>query len=412
MPAITLEQALNTFHPAPLRGSELNLYYVERPSSPLDRMAVQLRAQRRLKVLFTGHRITGKTTALNRLAADLGAAFFVVHFSVLDTLNAYDVHYTDLMLAMATRLLGRATDEKLFPKGLKTLVREDLLEEVLLWLEKRIEGLQFVSPSGEKSLSGQVNFLAVQMEAKLSTETVTRQALRERVSLHLSELLDRMNHVIGEVERRGEQRVLFIVEDIDKLDLANARDLFLEHARSLTAPRASIIYTFPVALRWSLDFPHIAANFGRHFILPNVRLVDRNANPDPQGHQTLANIFYRRLDRNLIKPDALEMLVEASGGLIGTLVRLGGLAAEHALVDGKAAIDGESAARAIAEMRGDFKALLRREDYDVLRRQLAGETLLNEEAVREVLYTGCLLEYHDHEPWFGVHPIVRPLLED
>ena len=104
-------------------------------------------------------------------------------------------------------------------------------------------------------------------------------------------------------------------------------------------------------------------------------------------------------------------MIAASGGLIGTLVRLGGLAAEHALVDGKTTIDGESADRAITEMRGDFKALLRREDYDVLRRQLAGEKLLNEEAVREVLYTGCLLEYHNHEPWFGVHPIVRPLLE-
>ena len=32
-------------------------------------------------------------------------------------------------------------------------------------------------------------------------------------------------------------------------------------------------------------------------------------------------------------------------------------------------------------------------------------------AVRDVLYTGCLLEYHNHDPWFGVHPLVRPLLE-
>jgi len=143
-----------------------------------------------------------------------------------------------------------------------------------------------------------------------------------------------------------------------------------------------------------------------------VNLIDQEGNPNPRGHQTLVNIFYRRLDRKLIQSEALEMLVEASGGLIGTLVRLGGLAAEHALVDGKEAIDRESADQAIAELRGDFKALLRREDYQVLRRQMAGEELMNEEAVREVLYTGCLLEYHDHEPWFAVHPIVRPLLEE
>lgn len=267
-------------------------------------------------------------------------------------------------------------------------------------------------PPPDKSLTAKVNYLAVQLEAKLSTEARTRQELRERMSLHLSELLDRINYVVDEVERRGERRVLFIVEDIDKLDLANARNLFLEHARSLTAPQASIIYTFPVALRYSLDFTQIAANFGRHFILSNVKLANRGGDPDPQGHATLVDIFYRRLDRQLIAPDALEDLIAASGGLMGTLIRLGGLAAEHALVDGKAAIDKGSAGQAIAEMRGDFKALLRRQDYDVLRRQLAGEDLLNEPAVREVLYTGCLLEYHNQEPWFGVHPIVQPLIED
>lgn len=413
MPATTLEEALNTFHPAPLRSeSELNLYYVERPKSPLDRMAVQLRHRQRLKVLFTGHRIAGKTTALNRLTADLTDSFFVIHFSVLDTLNAYDVHYADLMLALATRLFQEATDERLFPKGVKMLVREELLEDVLLWLEKRIEGLQFVPSPTEKSLSGRVNFLAVQMEAKLSNEAVTREALRERVSMHLSELVEKTNYIVGEVERRGKRRVLFIVEDIDKLDLANARGLFLEHARSLTAIRASIIYTFPVALRYSLDFPQVVANFDRHFILPNVHVTDQKGNPDDQGRRILEQVFYRRIDRHLVEPEALNRLIEASGGLVGTLVRLGGLAAEHALVDGKGVIDVKSAEHAVAEIRGDLGALLRKEDYEILRRRLAGEELFNEEAVRELLYTGCLLEYHNDEPWFGVHPILLPLLKE
>jgi MoxR-like ATPase len=164
MPAASLERALTTFHAAPLREEhELKLYYVERPQSPLARIALRLRAQRRLKVLFTGHRITGKTTALNRLAADLGDAFFVVHFSVLDTLNAYDVHYADLMLALATRLFQRATDEGLFPKGVKALVKEALLEEVLLWLQKHTTGLGFSSTEGsEKSIGGKLNLLAVE----------------------------------------------------------------------------------------------------------------------------------------------------------------------------------------------------------------------------------------------------------
>lgn len=411
MPAANLTQALTTFSPTALHGTELNLYYVQYPRTLLSRMETQLRAQSRLKILFTGHRISGKTTALNALAARLQDAFFIANFSVLDSLNAHDVHYADLMLVMAARLLEQATDEKLFPKGVKALVKENLLDDIRLWFEKRIDGLQFVPAPQERSLGGQVNFLAVQLEAKVSTETLTRQTLRERISLHLSELIDRMRYVIDEVERNGKRRVLFIVEDIDKLNLANARELFLEHARSLTTVPASIIYTYPVALRNSLDFTHITPNFGRHYILPPVSVRDKAGKPDSEGLRILREIFLRRLDQALIEPDALDVLIAASGGLVGTLIRLGQWAAEQALVDGKAAIDLPSAQQAISEMRGDFKALLRLQDYEVLRQQLAGEQLTNEEAVREALYTGCLLEYFNGEPWFGIHPIVQPLIE-
>lgn len=411
MPAPDLTQALNTFSPVALRGEDLDLYYVPHPHKLLDLMERRLRAEKRLKLLFTGHRISGKTTALNALTRRLHDAFFIVNFSVLDSLNAHDVHYTDLMLVMAARLLEQATDEKLFPKGVKALVKDNLLDDVRLWFEKRIEGLQFVPATKDKEIGGQVNLLAVQLEAKVSTETATRQTLRERISLHLSELLDRMRYVIDEVERNGQRRVLFIVEDIDKLNLANARDLFLEHARSLTTVPASIIYTFPIALRNSLEFTHITPNFGRHYILPPVQLHDQTGKPNTDGQDILREIFLRRLDENLIEADALDTLISASGGLVGTLVRLGQWAAEHALVDGKAAIDRPSADQAIAEMRGDFKALLRQQDYEVLRQQVRGEELTNEEAVREVLYTGCLLEYLNGEPWYGIHPIVLPLIE-
>lgn len=55
--------------------------------------------------------------------------------------------------------------------------------------------------------------------------------------------------------------------------------------------------------------------------------------------------------------------------------------------------------------------MLRQQDYDVLRQQLAGEPFRNAEAVREALYTGMLLEYQNNDPWMDVNPIVRPLIE-
>lgn len=223
MPAINLHQALSIFIAKPLEGNDLNLYFVEPPGNPLSRMITDLRAKRQVKMLFTGHRGNGKSTALNYLSTQLKA---------------------------------------------------ELLDDLKRWFEKHIEGLQFIPSPTAKSLTAQVNYLAVQLEAKVGTEVETRQTLRARVALYLAELIERIRYLIDEMERKGGRRVLIIVEDIDKLDLANARDLFLEHPRTLTAPSASIIYTFPVALRYSVDFTQIMANFGKRYVWPNVRLYD------------------------------------------------------------------------------------------------------------------------------------------
>ena len=94
-------------------------------------------------------------------------------------------------------------------------MRADLLDDVKRWFEKHIEGLQFVPSSTEKSLTAQVNYLAVQFEAKVGTEDETRQALRTRVAMCLAELIERIRYLIDEMERKGGRRMLFIIEDID-----------------------------------------------------------------------------------------------------------------------------------------------------------------------------------------------------
>lgn len=323
MPAINLEQAIRAFHPAPLSGNDLKLYYVERPYSPLKRIEIQLRHQRRLKAILVGHRGAGKSTALNCLCANLDDAFIPVSVSVQKDMSAYDVHYVDILLAMSARLLQRATDEGAMPRPLTSVICEDLLDNILRWFEKTIEGLQFAPRSGAKSLQAQVNLWAIQLQAKLKDEADTRLALRERVGMRLADLLDRMNWVIGEMERHSNKQVLFVVEDIDKLDIEKVRNLFLGYGRSLTAPIASIIYTFPAGLRYTTDWPFISQNyFGWYAMLPNVALQTRAGEPLPSGRRVLEQIVYRRLNKELVTPNALRMLIADSGGLVGTLIHL------------------------------------------------------------------------------------------
>ena len=167
-----------------------------------------------------------------------------------------------------------------------------------------------------------------------------------------------MDQVVAEVQRRTDHRVLIVVEDVDKLDLEAAKDLFLRHATSLKAPQAHIIYTFPVALRYDNDWTQINNSFSNRFILPNIRLRNFDGSPNADGAAVMQRLVLSRMDASLILPDALDLAVNMSGGLPFTLVRLIQNAALFARTQGKPVIDRASLEDAVTEVRSDFQAML------------------------------------------------------
>jgi thymidylate kinase len=412
MIATNLGQVLNVFNPQqPLEGAALEQYYVTRPNSELEPMRIYLERQREpVKVLFTGHRGSGKSTELNKLATLLRNSFFVVHFSITRALNLSDLTYTDLLLAIAMRLFSQATTGEAIGRRKRKVIGDVLLDDVYRWFTQEIVIEKTFEPKADASLVANVNLLLLKLEGKVSAEAVTRRQVRERVEHRLSDLLDKMNQVIAEITKNTGRRVLIIVEDIDKLDLARARDLFLNTAYALTAPKAHIIYSFPVALRYDNDFSQIRTSFAHRFILPNVRVYHRDGTPDAVGQAMLQQVVLSRMDAALIEPPALDLAVTMSGGLLVTLVQLVQNAALRALSAGQATIDLVHIQGAVTEIRHDYQALLEPRHYITLRDYHQRKWLENEDAVREVLHNLSLLEYANDERWCDVHPIVLPLL--
>ena len=84
MKATDLRQALNFLDPErPLYAEDqLRDWFVARPASPIDDLAILLQeTDDPQKVLFTGHRGSGKTTELAKLSQRLRDRFFIVHYS-------------------------------------------------------------------------------------------------------------------------------------------------------------------------------------------------------------------------------------------------------------------------------------------------------------------------------------------
>ncbi len=417
MKATRLQEAINIFDPRePLRGEKLKQYYVEREGSPLKEVEVYLRGMEKpVKLLFTGHRGSGKSTELNRLATHLDNQFFIVHFSATEVLNPFDLTYVDLILAMALQLFGQATDKEIMKRQGLSWAKAELLDGIWDWFNRHVigEDIALSAPKPDQiGLEAGLNLQVAQLGVKFSTEAPTRTKVRDRVEMRLSELLDLIRYVTDGVKRRIKREVLIIVEDIDKLDLAKARDLFLEHSFSLTEPGAYIVYTFPVSLRYCDDFPQINRNFDEPFTLPNVGILNRNSTPNAAGQEMMRDVVYRRLEPHLIDEAALNKLIEASGGLMVTLIELAQRSAVYAISQGQETIGEEHVVRAIAKERSDYQALLSRKQLAVLHQCHQDKTLSNEEEIRDLLHNISLLEYANDEPWCDVHPAVLPLVKE
>ena len=267
----------------------------------------------------------------------------------------------------------------------------------------------FRPPPADAEPSAKVNFLAVEFQTKFAREAATRAEIRKRIEPRLAELHDKMNQVADLVLVNYRRPVLFFVENTDKPDLNWARDIFLGHTYALTAFRASVIYTFPIGLRYSAaDFTLIRDYFTETFVLPSLKVANRDGSPNPVGLEHLRKALSARMADALIEDEAREEIIRASGGLMRTLVQLTRRSAVNAIAAGEEVISVDNTEAAIGEERASFIAGLSRDDYPVLYDRHHDKQLSGDDTVARLIHTSVLMEYADGDPWCDVHPVALP----
>ena len=406
MKATDLRQALNILDPErPLRtAEELRDYFVARPMSPLADLTLLLEdATTPQKFLFTGHRGTGKSTELAKLTHDLGERLFVVHYSIKSVLNLFDLTYVDVLLSLGLELFRQTTQ-----RGVA--VKEEVLDHVLNFT-KQITKETETGVTTQGDVGAELNLVVAKLSSKLGTEDRTRAIVREQMNHRLSDLLEGIDLLSREVERATRQRILIIVEDLDKADLQTVKQLFRGHATSLLAPPVSVVYTFPTELRHDNDFMQVQMNFPNLFILPNLKTRSRDGEPEPNGLEGLRQILTKRVEERLFTGEGLTALAELSSGIPRELIALARRACLEAIKADQPAIDGRAVERAARAKRMDYEVLLTAEQRRLLAAVHETKRIENDEAHRALLHNLSALEYrNDVGVWYDVHPLIKPLI--
>ncbi len=436
MKAKTLRNIRELCRPRPLRIDELN-FFVETTEArdprrnSREQLKTELKENKDVRMLFCGHRGCGKSTELNQMISELGDQFLVVNFSVLDEMNYISARADDLMLVIAERVLHKAEEKgiKLNPKLLnpvikyfsETTVMNETTKEKLAGVKSKISAKTNV-PFLIKLLAevkGEIKFDVKSTESSVST-------LRKRPA----DLLANTNTIIESVRNGLEnenKKLLIVVEDLDKLDLKQAREIYVENIHLLTGIQANIIYSISVFLFHSPDASAFKPCFDKIVSLPTIKIAEPNGER-VLGFNVVKEIILKRVDEEIIESEALDLLIEKTGGVLRHVFQV--LATVADMSSAEIPLNTEHIQYGLSQLKKDFWNQVTLpydpipngpktvdELYDRLaeyaRNQLKDQkTKPKSDSINQLLLKSCALVEYNGDGWLGVHPLVIENLED
>ena len=419
--ATMMQDLLRVINTEPLKGTALNKFRVEtckargRDSARILRDFFKANRGEIKKVLFMGHRGSGKSTELYQLGEYLKDSFSVINFSIKKEIDTRGMKYTDLIFVILEKLFSQAVEEKI-------KIDEGILDNIYnYWNDEKLNEIYKFEKSGiEISAEAKTSFISNilgNIKGTLATGKESKEIIRRHIEPKLSRLIDDANDLIQIIRmgmgKQGKMPII-IIEDLDKLSISDAKDLFLNHSDVLTDLKIHIVYTFPIFLNYSIEFNEIKGVFERTELLSMIKVNNPDGTPYDIGRGIIKEIVERRANAELFEPEALDFIIEKSGGALRSVFEMilnAALIARSNDEDTKK-VDFESAKKAYVELRSDFERIIFRKHIDVLKRiyNKNGEEGMADENMMEMLSCSAIIEYNG-ERWCDLHPAVKDMLE-
>ncbi len=381
-------------------------FYVEREDKPLNKLKRALLREHRQppKYFFSGHRGCGKSTELNRLAVDdeINQKFFVVKYSVKDICDVNNLSYIDVLFSLGAQLFIEYSDSG------KEL-RPELIKALENWKNDVVEQVREEIESFETSIEGGLKAFFISVLSKFRSEDNTTKTIRTKIEPRLSELIEKINLIVADIEGKEKKKVLVLIDDMDKPNLAQAKKIFYDYNTAITQPACSIVFTVPISIFFSQEFTAIRET---RFFLPNVKLHHRNEKniTDKKGFKLMSSFIFHRMKEELIEPDACEYAIKMGAGVFRETARIMQICADNAIASARIRIIKDDVVRAESEIRSDFKRMLTSEDYVILKSVCDNNEMHGIEKIGHLLHNLSILEYMNDETWCDIHPTLEKLI--
>jgi AAA ATPase domain len=370
------------------------------------------------KIIFAGHRGCGKSTLLAEFGRQCADDYFVVFFSIAETIEMSDVNHINILFAIAVNMMLKAEKSQVdIPKSTK--------DSLCKWFAKRTRIESETPISAEVSVGFDLFKI---ISGKLKTEASIRDELKIEFERNISGLVSQLNTIASIIQAAVKKEILIIIDDLDKLDLSVVRGIYQDHIKALFQPKISIIFTVPVSslrdvslvatLRTEANDKIVKMPVSKLFVKGERRKTD--AEPQTNEVKILCEVLHKRVSSDLIDPQTAEKLVIYSGGVLRELVRIANRCCRiclrlirHDLKRTNIVISDEVLEEALKDLRLDFEIELGKADYQILQttyKQFMPDDP-KEQKFLDLLHGLHILEYRNDEVWYDAHPIVIDLLK-
>lgn len=384
--------------------------------------------------LFTGHIGCGKSTELLRLKLELELEnFHVVYFESSQDLEMADVDIADFLLAIA-----RHVSQSLIDINLNEPIKlKELLQNAWRILNTEVTGAKTKLPGvGDIGFSIEKEKFSLSLGiGEITTRTKNDAILRERLNQYLApqknKLVEAINNellepAIAKLKQLGKNGLVVIVDNLDRIDSSpkpwgrpQQEYLFIDQSECLTKLNCHLVYTMPLALKFSNDYNNLTQRFPEDpKVLPMVPVHLQDGSDYAAGmvllrQMVLARAFPELDERERLNKiteifdsqTSLDRLCQVSGGHVRDLLRLLNNWIQR---ERKLPLRWESLEALIRFRRNEMRMQISNDEWKLLRHVRKRKKVGGDKDYQALVHSRLVFEYRNNygESWFDVNPIL------
>ena len=409
---------------------QLNKFHVEYGTEILEELdhLVEDCSPDNNKMIFTGHRGSGKSTLLAQFCQQMHDRYFVVFFSISDLIEMSDVNHVNILFAMAVKLMEVAEERQIQIRSKTKKAFYDWFSKHTRTEASSVNSRIELGTSGEAGVNVWWVKFFTKLKATLKANSVIREEIKTEFARKISDLVDRINEIASVIQAGCEKEILVVIDDLDKLDLEIVDRVYRNNISALFQPEFRIIYTIPMAATRDISLRGIIENATNNKIQSMwatkffARGEDKllNASPAEEAVKIFEKILYKRIPKQLIVPDATQIMIVKSGGSLREFIRLASRCCGLCLKQLRRTPDQQDLTiatdilkQAITDYRINLTEPLGENRYEILvhvYQNYLPKDGMNQDFL-DLLHTLYILEYRNDDLWFGVHPVVKEILQ-